>query len=157
MLKTVEKRKQRLACPQLVPSDCCSTNRREISHFHLIIKVMAASMQGGLHSSPRKWSVKEGALLDLFLQDRKLGILVKTCEGSIFHPKETMPWAALLHRRGPQSLLYAEEGRTVLGSMWSCSPHLPEVSGLCLGLCGRSGAVLGSSPGLECSPSLTLA
>ena len=88
-------------------------------------------MQGGLDSSQRKWS--EGALLDLFLQNRKLGIFVKTWRGSIFHPKETRPWVALLHRRGPQSLLQEEEGRTELASMWSCCPCLPGVDALCLG------------------------
>ena len=159
MQKTGKKHKQRLACPQLVPGDCCSINKREINRFHLVIKAMAAFPKnlGGLQSSPRIWSVKEGALIDLFLQDRKLWILVKTWKGSIFHPKETMCCVALLHRRGPQSLLYAEERRTELVSMWSCSPYLPGVGGFCLGLRGRSGAVLGTSPGLECSPSLTLA
>ena len=101
--------------------------------------------------------IKEGALIDLFLQDRKLGILVKTWRGSVFYPKEARPWVAFLHRRGPQSLLQAEEGRTELASMWSCSPRLPGMGGLCLGLRGRSEAVLGAGPGLECSPSLTLA
>lgn len=120
---------------QPLPSDCCSIHKGEISHSHLETDIYSG--HGSLHAGRSGLFLQENgqsqkelsrvpALIDLFLQDRKLRILVKTWRCSIFSSKRDNVSGVFLHARHYGASCGQREERL------SWLPHAP--------LCGTRGA-----------------